>query len=216
MYDFQISVISHLNYYQSVLKQHIDRSLLLVEQQLTVFAEWTTHLLHKVLLAPRHVCKYVQWLCKMTKFYRCQLDLHVPNISAALLELLNANWWGKDADKTHMLSWMNLLILLLVYFSSVNFTELSSNMLLSRGGRNRTTPLSTKNRKCHCSPAAPTAAVLITSNVYGIGLFGFFANICSHGLVCKQEWWPKVERATYSPSMPWLWRRASELVWAKR
>lgn len=40
-----------------------------------------------------------------------------------------------------MLSWMNFLILLLVYLSSLNLTELSSNLLLSWGGRNKTTPL---------------------------------------------------------------------------
>lgn len=40
-----------------------------------------------------------------------------------------------------MLSWMNLLTLLLVYLSSLYFTLLSSNLFLSCGGRNRTIPL---------------------------------------------------------------------------
>lgn len=53
-----------------------------------------------------------------------------------------------DGSNTHTLSWMNLLILLLVYLSSLYRTELSSNLLLSRGGRNRMTPLQ-RNRKHH-------------------------------------------------------------------
>lgn len=50
------------------------------------------------------------------------------------------------APSSYMLSWMNLLILLLVYLSSVNFTLLSSNLFLSCGGRNRTIPLQTDQR----------------------------------------------------------------------
>lgn len=48
---------------------------------------------------------------------------------------------SEDDDDTHTLSWMNLLILLLVYLSSLYFTEPSSNLFLRSGGRNRTTPL---------------------------------------------------------------------------
>lgn len=48
---------------------------------------------------------------------------------------------------THTLSWMNLLILLLVYFSSLYFTLLSSNLFLSVGGRNRTIPLQVEHNE---------------------------------------------------------------------
>lgn len=48
-----------------------------------------------------------------------------------------------------MLSWMNLLILLLVKASSLNATVLSSNLLRSSGGRKRTTPLGSEQRDRH-------------------------------------------------------------------
>lgn len=54
-----------------------------------------------------------------------------------------------DSVNTHMLSWMNLLTLLLVNLSSLYVTELSSNLLLSRGGRNRMTALRTKKIDSH-------------------------------------------------------------------
>lgn len=40
-----------------------------------------------------------------------------------------------------MFSWMNFLIFPLVIFSSGYLIELSSNLLVRRGGRNRTIPL---------------------------------------------------------------------------
>lgn len=64
-----------------------------------------------------------------------------------------------QTDDTHMLSWMNLLILLLVYLSSLYFTEPSSNLLLSRGGRNRITPLQS-DRTVTAVPLHPGKLIL--------------------------------------------------------
>lgn len=65
-----------------------------------------------------------------------------------------------DHVNTHMLSWMNFLILLLEYLSSLYFTELSSNLFASTGGRNRMTPLQTQTGNRHCRLVAQTAPTL--------------------------------------------------------
>lgn len=62
---------------------------------------------------------------------------------------LPERWRGRHPVlnlSSYTLSWMNLLTLLLVYLSSPYFTLLSSNLLLSCGGRKRTTPLPTEER----------------------------------------------------------------------
>lgn len=64
-----------------------------------------------------------------------------------LFEPLINIWVSSLRFGSYMLSWMNFLILLLVYLSSVYFTLLSSNLFLSCGGRKRTIPLQTEHRE---------------------------------------------------------------------
>lgn len=64
-----------------------------------------------------------------------------------LCEPLINIWVSSLRFGSYMLSWMNFLILLLVYLSSVYFTLLSSNLFLSCGGRKRTIPLQTDHRE---------------------------------------------------------------------
>lgn len=53
-----------------------------------------------------------------------------------------------------MFSWMNFLIFPLVILSSGYLTELSSNLLASRGGRNKTIPLQ-GSRYCELVQSVP-------------------------------------------------------------
>lgn len=117
-----------------------------IEQELHVLAEQTRHLLHKVLLALSQTCKYVplpgqEMLPLPTRAIcaavLCCLNVMIHHLCLGGEEVLT----GGEKSNTYMLSWMNFLILLLVYLSSLYLTELSSNLLLSLAGRNRTTPL---------------------------------------------------------------------------
>lgn len=84
-----------------------------------------------------------------------------------------------------MLSWMNFLILLLVYLSSLNWTELSSNLLLSRGGRNKTTALENK-KKVNVTVALLHRQQLCwwwwDQTCNEASHFNLFVNICSYRL----------------------------------
>lgn len=138
-----------------------------------------------------------------------RLLLTTNGVSNSLLVSHYFSLWTVDGSKTHTLSWMNLLILLLVYLSSLYRTELSSNLLLSRGGRNRMTSLQ-RNRKRHIdcygnnnSYSTRKACVKPADPAETSQMMTFCAeplemsNVWESRDVCRvSSWW------TYSPSTP--------------